>query len=119
MILCDSYRESEGRIYLDLKPSVAPYKAAIFPLVANKPELVERARQLHQTLSKDMPIAWDDRGNIGKRYAAQDEIGTPFCITIDYNTLEDNTVTVRSRNDASQVRVSIDTIKEYLLPFLN
>lgn len=118
MILCDAYREDEGRTYLALTARLAPYKAAVFPLVANKPELVEKAQNVYESLQESMPIAWDDRGNIGKRYAAQDEIGTPFCITIDYNTLEDNTVTVRRRDDASQERVSLDTIKEYLLPFL-
>lgn len=118
MILCDSYREVEGRTYLALHPRIAPYKVAVFPLVANKPDLIGKAQQVFELLQKNMTVMWDDRGNIGKRYAAQDEIGTPFCITVDYETLENNTVTVRSRDDAQQVRISIDTINEYLLPFL-
>lgn len=118
MLLCDSYREVDGRIFLALHPRIAPYKAAVFPLVANKPDLAEKAQALFKQLQSHMAVTWDDRGNIGKRYAAQDEIGTPFCITVDYETLENNTVTVRSRDDAQQVRVSIDTINEYLLPFL-
>lgn len=100
MILCDAFVEDKTnqRIVLRLKPILAPYKAAVFPLLKNKPELVQKARSVYQGISGKQPTAWDERGNIGKRYYAQDEIGTPFCITIDFQTLEDDTVTVRERD---------------------
>ncbi|MBX4206156.1 glycine--tRNA ligase, partial [Candidatus Microgenomates bacterium] len=114
--LLDSYREEGERIYLKLNPKLAPYKAAVFPLLRNKPELVEKAKEIYEHLRFDhaMSIAWDDRGNIGKRYASQDEIGTPWCITVDFDTLEDNSVTVRNRNTAEQERISVDKLFEYL-----
>ncbi|HUO75540.1 MAG TPA: glycine--tRNA ligase [Candidatus Paceibacterota bacterium] len=110
MTLLEAYtEEGEGddkRVVLKLKPALAPYKAAVFPLLKNKPELVERARGIFKELKKDFMVSWDDRGNIGKRYLAQDEIGTPQCITIDFQTLEDDTVTVRDRDTKEQKRVS-------------
>src|SRR3990172_8769326 len=93
----DSSKSSEPRVYLKLNPRLAPFKAAVFPLLANKEDLTKKAKEVYQTLSKNYYIAWDARGNIGKRYFAQDEIGTPYCITIDFQTLEDETVTVRDR----------------------
>lgn len=118
-VLTNAYtEESDGkdgtRIYLKLPPRLAPYKAAVFPLLANKPELVARAREVYETLRKKYFVAWDDRGNIGKRYYSQDEIGTPFCITIDFDTLENGTVTVRDRDTATQERVAIDGLGGYL-----
>jgi glycyl-tRNA synthetase len=112
MALCDAYWEDEAnqRIVLRLKPALAPYQAAVFPLLKNKPELVEKARGVFQTLARRFATTWDERGNIGKRYYAQDEIGTPFCITIDFQTLEDDTVTVRERDTMTQVRVSVDDL---------
>lgn len=118
-VLIDSYREVEEgegktRIYLSLKPALAPYKAAVFPLLRNKPELISKAQEVYKALKKKMNIAWDDRGNIGKRYAAQDEIGTPFCITVDFDTLNDETVTVRDRDSATQERVKITELEDFL-----
>lgn len=114
--LCDAYREEEGRVYLKLDPKIAPVKAAVFPLAANKPQLVEKAQQVYGLLQDglDGKIMWDDRGNIGKRYLSQDEIGTPFCITIDYQSLEDDTVTVRHRDTTAQERVAIFELSSYL-----
>jgi glycyl-tRNA synthetase len=112
--LIDAYHEEEERVILKLHPKLAPYKAAVFPLLANKPELVKKARKIYEDLSKKFPVAWDDRGNIGKRYFAQDEIGTPWCITVDFETLKDDTVTVRDRDTTKQERVSIDKLNEYL-----
>ncbi len=113
--LMDAYREEEGRIYLKLHPKLAPYKAAVFPLLRNKPELVDKARKIYEDLlQKGVSVAWDDRGNIGKRYASQDEIGTPVCITVDYQSLGDNTVTLRDRDTGKQERVSVDKLGEYL-----
>ncbi len=76
----DAYYEDGKRIILKLNPKLAPYKVAVFPLLANKEDLVKKAREIYQLLSKDLRVIWDDRGNIGKRYFAQDEIGTPWMI---------------------------------------
>lgn len=119
MLLLDAYREEGGRVWLSLSPQLAPFKAAVFPLLANKPELVEKARKIYEDLRQEMMVAWDDRGNIGKRYASQDEIGTPFCITIDFDTLKDETVTIRDRDNGKQVRVPISELKQYLLNKIN
>ena len=86
----------------------------MFPLLKNKPELVEKARKIYHALKSDFNIAWDDRGNIGKRYYSQDEIGTPYCITIDFETLEKDTVTVRDRDTAKQERLSVDNLSQFL-----
>lgn len=114
IVLFDAYSEDNGRIFLRLDPKVAPYKAAVFPLLANKPELVDKARKIYQDLKKNMVVAWDSRGNIGKRYLSQDEIGTPFCVTVDFQTMEDETVTVRDRDTAEQVRIKLDVLASYL-----
>ena len=114
MALCDAYTEEENRVLLKLSPKLAPYKAAIFPLLANKPELSQKARGIYDDLKKQFPVSWDDRGNIGKRYLSQDEIGTPFCITIDFQTMEDNTVTVRDRDTTKQDRVPVDELASYI-----
>lgn len=119
-VLADAYREDElggeRRVYLAFTPAIAPVKAAVFPLLRNKVELVSKAREIFVKLKKEIPqIMWDDSGNIGKRYRRQDEIGTPYCITIDFDTLEkDGTVTVRSRDTGDQVRVHEETLAEYL-----
>jgi glycyl-tRNA synthetase len=112
--LFDSYFEDGERKVLKLDPKIAPYKAAVFPLLANKPELVTYARNIYSSLRSDLLIAWDERGNIGKRYFAQDEIGTPYCITVDFQTLEDDTVTVRDRDSASQIRLPKDKLADHI-----
>ena len=99
---------------LKLHPKLAPFKLAVFPLLANKEELINKAREIHQILSRNYFVAWDSRGNIGKRYFAQDEIGTPWCVTIDFQSLEDDTVTVRDRDTTKQERVSVDKLPEYI-----
>lgn len=109
-VLTDAYTEDGDRTFLKLKPRLAPYKAAVFPLLSNKPDLVEKARVLYNMLRKEYMVAWDDRGNIGKRYYSQDEIGTPYCITVDFQTLEDDTVTVRDRDTGEQKRVKMDEL---------
>ncbi len=111
-LLLDSYEEEalangEIRTVLKINPEIAAYKAAVFPLVSNKPEIVSKAREIFEKLTDTKKVVWDARGNIGKRYRYQDEIGTPYCITIDYQTLEDDTVTVRDRDTMEQKRVSI------------
>jgi len=112
MLLAEAYDEDEmngeTRVVLRFKPSIAPVKAAVFPLLKNKPELVSKAREVFAELKKEIrPIIFDDNGNIGKRYRRQDEIGTPFCVTIDFDTLENDTVTVRDRDTGKQERVKI------------
>src|SRR3989338_8192201 len=112
--LIDAYFEDGDRIILKLHPKLAPYKVAVFPILANKPELVKVAKNIYLDLKQDFMAAWDDRGNIGGRYASQDEIGTPFCITVDFQSLEDEMVTVRDRDSAKQERVKIVDLKAYL-----
>lgn len=118
-VLLEAYQEDKDRVYLKLKPTLAPFKVAVFPLLKNKPELVDKAKKVYQQLKKNFTTAWDDRGNIGKRYFAQDEIGTPFCVTIDFDSLEDAAVTVRHRDTARQERVKIDALVDFLESKLN
>lgn len=113
VILLGAYSEDRGRVVLKLKPTLAPYKVAIFPLLANKPDLIKKAKKIYDNLRQDLTVVWDDRGNIGKRYFSQDEIGTPWCVTVDFQTLNDDTVTVRDRDTTKQERVGIDKLKEY------
>ncbi len=113
-VLCDAYREEKERVVLKLHPKLAPYKAAVFPLLQNKPELVKLARSIYEHLRKDWNVAWDDRGNIGKRYRAQDEAGTPYCLTVDFDSLEKTDVTIRDRDSMEQTRVKIDELPAYL-----
>ena len=123
--LVSAYTEDGDRAYLKLKPKLAPYKAAVFPLLANKPHLVEAARRVYADLKKEFSVTWDDRGNVGKRYYAQDEIGTPYCITVDFDTLGEGdadkkgTVTVRDRDTAKQDRVKITELKKWLSEKIN
>ena len=115
-VLSGAYREDEQngekRVYLALPEHLAPVKFAVSPLLKNKPELVEKAREVYAQLAKANPgrVMWDDNGNIGKRYRRQDEIGTPHCVVIDFQTLEDGTVTVRERDTTEQRRVSINEL---------
>ncbi|MBI2032440.1 MAG: glycine--tRNA ligase [Candidatus Levybacteria bacterium] len=112
--LIDAYSEDDKRTVLKLHPKLAPYKVAVFPLLANKPELVEKAKSIYDNLKLHFMTAWDDRGNIGKRYLSQDEAGTPWCVTVDFETLENDSVTVRDRDSAAQERVKISEIKNYI-----
>jgi glycyl-tRNA synthetase len=106
-VLCDAYTEEKDRVVLKVKPALAPYKVAVFPLLKNKPELIEKAKEVYKMLKKEFNVAWDDRGNIGKRYYSQDEIGTPFCVTVDFDSLEKDDVTIRDRDTMKQERVKI------------
>ena len=112
--LIDSYCEEEKRVILKLHPRLAPVKVAVFPLVANKPDLMAKAQTVYAMLKKSFVTAWDDRGNIGKRYLSQDEAGTPWCVTVDYDTLKDDTVTVRDRDTTKQDRVNIGKLVAYI-----
>ena len=114
-VLSSAYTEDEingeSRVVLKLPAHLAPVKVAISPLVRNKPELVERAREIYERFKKAHgAVMWDDNGNIGKRYRRQDEIGTPYCVVVDFQTLEDGTVTVRDRDTTEQRRLSVDDV---------
>jgi len=115
-VLSGAYREDEQngekRVYLALPEHLAPVKFAVSPLLKNKPELAEKAREVYASLAKANPgrVMWDDNGNIGKRYRRQDEIGTPHCVVIDFQTLEDGTVTVRERDTTEQRRVNVEEL---------
>lgn len=111
--------KKETRTVMKFPKNLAPVKAAIFPLLRNKPELVKKAREIYDNLKSKWMCEFDDNGNIGKRYRRQDEIGTPFCVTVDFDTLSDNSVTVRDRDTMQQERVKIDELEKYLFGRLN
>lgn len=113
VLLIDAYFEDKDRVVLKLAPKLAPYKAAVFPLLANKPELTKQARQIFADLAKTMAVRWDDNGNIGKRYRRQDEAGTPWCVTVDFDSQKNKDVTVRDRDTMKQERIKIAKLKEY------
>lgn len=108
--------KEEMRVVLRLKPKLAPVKVAVFPLLANKPPLIQKAKTVFEELKGEIEglVSWDDIGNIGKRYRRQDEIGTPWCVTVDYQTLDDNTVTVRDRDTMEQERVKIENLFSHI-----
>ncbi len=124
-VLSSAYTEDEmngeKRAYLKFNPRVAPIKAAVFPLLKNKPELVAKAREVYTMLKQEIPqVVWDDNGNVGKRYRRQDEVGTPWCVTIDFDTLGEtpdlkDTVTVRDRDTGQQERVLIGELADLLV----
>ena len=119
-VISSAYTEDEvngeKRTYLKLPNHLAPVKVAVSPLLKNKPELVAKAREVYAMLKKEFgAVMWDDNGNIGKRYRRQDEIGTPFCVTIDFDSLTDNAVTVRHRDTTEQKRLGIKD----LIPYVN
>jgi glycyl-tRNA synthetase len=116
VVLCDAYDEEllengETRIVMHFHPALAPYKVAVLPLQKN---LSEKAKEVYRKLSKEFMCTYDEAGSIGKRYRRQDEIGTPFCVTIDFDTLEDDSVTIRDRDTMEQVRVKIDELTSYV-----
>jgi len=114
-VLLQAYVEDKKRgwEWLDLEPKVAPFAAAVFPLVS-KDGIAEKAKEVHAALAKCYDVLFDEPGSIGKRYARADEVGIPFCVTVDYDTLKDNTVTIRDRNTAKQRRVKIDELSSAL-----
>jgi glycyl-tRNA synthetase len=119
-VLSDAYTEDsmndEVRCYLKFTPKVAPVKVAVFPLLKNKEALVNKAREIFKDLKKEFgAVMFDDNGNVGKRYRRQDEIGTPYCITVDFDTIEkDNTVTIRNRDTGQQERITVTSLTDYL-----
>src|SRR3990167_6977819 len=117
VLLTDAYREEEvkgaTRIHLKLTPQIAPVKAAVFPLQKDA-KLAQVAKEIYKDLHKNLVVEFDDSGNIGKMYRRQDEIGTPYCVTVDYESLNDKKVTVRDRDTMKQERVGINELTEYL-----
>jgi len=119
MLLSEAYHEEEldggdKRVVLKLKPALAPVKVAVFPLLRNKPELVKVAQEVFDQIKMRWRCEFDDSGNVGKRYRRQDEIGTPYCLTIDFDTLENKTVTVRDRDTMEQILVPLEELVDYL-----
>jgi glycyl-tRNA synthetase len=116
-VLCEAYREEgtgeERRVVLSLAPRLAPIKIAVFPLLKNKPALVEKAREVYDGLKQNWRCEFDDNGNIGKRYRRQDEIGTPYCVTVDFDSLEKGDVTVRERDSMKQARIKITDLLNF------
>ncbi len=104
----------ETRVVMKFPKNLAPVKVAVFPLLKNKPDLVAKAQEIHSALRKSFVCEFDDNGNVGKRYRRQDEIGTPYCITVDFDTLENGTVTVRDRDTMQQERVAIADLKDWI-----
>src|SRR5579864_2249876 len=114
VFLLDAYEREPDRTVLRLHPRLAPYKVAVFPLVRNKPDIVALAAKIEKSLRPAFRTVFDDSGNVGKRYYRQDEIGTPFCVTVDYESLTQHDVTVRERDSKLQERVGVDRLAEYL-----
>ena len=116
--LCSAYIEEkiddEERVVMKFPKNIAPIKVAIFPLLKNKPDLVKKAKEIFNDLKYNFMCEFDDNGNIGKRYRRQDEIGTPYCVTVDFDSLEKGDVTVRDRDSMKQERVKIAELKKYL-----
>ena len=117
VVLCDAYEEQqlpdgETRVVMHFHPAIAPYKVAVLPLQKN---LNEKAKEVYKNLSKYFMCTYDESGSIGKRYRRQDEAGTPYCVTIDFDTLEDNTVTIRDRDTMEQVRLNISELPMYIM----
>ena len=119
-VLVDGYYESDGsdgrkkgERVLKILPALAPVKAAVFPLI-RKPELIKLAKKIFQKLSQDFQAEYDEKGSIGRRYRRQDEIGTPFCVTVDFKSLKNQTITVRNRDTLKQVRIKIEELTKYL-----
>ncbi len=115
-VLCEAYDEEklpdgDTRVVMHFRPAIAPYKVAILPLQKN---LSDKAREIYNQLNKNFMVTYDEAGSIGKRYRRQDEIGTPMCVTIDFDTLNDNTVTIRDRDTMEQIRLNISDLKDYI-----
>ncbi len=121
IFLLDAFHDDKkrGNILLKLHPRLAPVKAAIFPLVSNKEELTKKARTVYTILKDSVPCTYDKGGSIGRRYARQDELGTPYCITIDFDSLKDDTVTIRERDSTDQKRIKISELKPFILDKLS
>jgi len=121
VFMFDAYHDDKnrGNVVLKLHPKLAPYKAAIFPLLSNKEELTNKARDIYNLLKKSFNVFYDQSGSIGRRYARQDETGTPYCITVDFESLNNDDVTIRDRDTTNQIRVKIDNLQNILSKLIN
>ena len=117
-VLCSAYAEDEvggeTRSVLRFHPRLAPIKAAVLPLVKNKPELIAKAEAVYAKLQRRYYVTYDTAGQIGRRYRRMDEVGTPYCITVDFDTLEDDTVTLRDRDTTEQRRVTVQELLDFM-----
>ncbi len=113
-----NYDKERGNVVLKLHSKLAPVKAAVFPLV-NKPELIKKSRGIFDELKKEFNCVYDQSGSVGRRYARNDEIGTIYCVTVDFESLEDDAITIRNRDDTKQIRVKIDDLKETIRKLIN
>lgn len=111
--------EKETRVVMKFPKEIAPIKIAVFPLLKNKPKLVKKAKEVFNLLKNDYMCEFDDNGNVGKRYRRQDEIGTPYCVTIDFDSLDDDTITIRDRDSMKQERIKIEELKNYFIDKFN
>ena len=122
-LLCSAYKEEivegEKRIVLALHPSIAPIKVAILPLVGNKLEITSKAKEIYNTLQLHYNVEYDTSGAIGRRYRRADEAGTPYCVTVDYDSLSDHSVTVRERDSMEQIRMPVTELYSYLAKHIN
>jgi len=109
----EKLEDGSERVVMKFPKRLSPVKVAVFPLMKNKPELVEKAREIYDSLKKSYMCEFDDNGNVGKRYRRQDEIGTPYCVTVDFDSLEDNSVTVRDRDTMQQERIKIEELETF------
>jgi len=123
-LILDAYHEEkldngQSRTVLKINPKIAAYKIAVFPLASNKPQLIKKAKTIYNSLKDHFSTDWDDSSNIGKKYRRQDEIGTPWCLVVDYQSLKDDTVTIRDRDTTEQIRVKTSEIKSWLVDKLS
>jgi glycyl-tRNA synthetase len=109
-----AYRKKEDRIWLELPPAIAPMHTGVFPLLKNKPELVKKAKKVYEKLKKCYEVFYDQAGSVGKRYARMDEVGVPWCITIDFESLEKDDVTIRDRDSTKQKRIKTSELQSVL-----
>ena len=119
-LLTKAYSENEkGEVVLKLPRRLAPIKAAVFPLVKKDEELTKLSREIYKDLQEGLNVVYDESGSVGRRYARQDEIGTPFCITVDSDSVKSNSVTIRDRDSTEQIRVDVDKLKNILFKLIN
>jgi len=118
-LILDAYHQEklddgQTRTVLKISPKISAYKIAVFPLASNKPKLIDKAKTIYDSLSANYSTDWDESSNIGKKYRRQDEIGTPWCLVVDYQTLDDDTVTIRDRDTTKQVRIKTNEVTAWL-----
>jgi glycyl-tRNA synthetase len=114
-----NYDKKRENVVLKLHPKLAPVKVAVLPLVSNKPQIIKKSREVYDLLKADFNCLFDSGGSIGRRYARNDEIGTPYCVTIDFDSLKKNDCTIRDRNNTKQIRVKLKDLKATMGKLIN